>query len=106
VPDPVSTYAVGTTVVEVVANSRCDCILVEENYNSTNAPTADLRQSIPAGSSTPVRIAKGTPAIYTKVTPIGSVSQEARTYAPGEIAGGIRTESGSITVRQIESVKV
>ena len=106
-PDPVSTYAVdNTAVVNVVANSYCDRILVEENYNSSNPPTADLRQYVPAGSSTPARIVRGTPAIYTKVNPIGSISQNARIYAPGEIAGGIRTETGSITVRQIESIKI
>ena len=106
-PDPIRTYAVDNTAnVEVIARSYCDRILVEENYNSANAPTVDLLQYMPAGSSTPVRVSRGTPAIFTKVNPIGNTSQEARMFSPGEVAGEIRTASGSITVRHIESVKV
>lgn len=95
--DPITTYAIDNAgPYNVVANSYCLRITVQENYNSANPPTADLKQYRPAGSATPMRIPKGTPAIFTK----------GGTYYPGEVAGAIQTEAGSITVQQIDSSQI
>ena len=82
----------------VVANTYCSRIVVQENYDSANPPTADLKQYTPGGN--PIRIAKGTPAIFT---PAGATTGF---FTPGEVVGQIQTSSGSITVQQIESSQI
>ncbi|SRR5579885_84816 len=103
--NPITTYAVDSTaVVNIVANSWCKRILVQENYDSTSAPTADLLVYNPANSATPAKVAKGTPAIFTPA-PVGPNWQMGCFY-PGQIVGGIKTAAGSITVQQIEGEAV
>ena len=90
----------------VIARTYCLRILVQENFNSTNPPTADLQQfgvisgaqpgGVPVASSVAGAIPKGTAAIFTK----GSM------YSPGEVAGFINTAAGSIQVAQFESSQV
>lgn len=82
----------------VVAQSYCRRIVVQENYDSANPPTADLKMYIPFGSAAPVavRVAKGTPAIFNAEG----------VYSPGQTVGQIQTSAGSITVQQIESSQV
>lgn len=81
----------------VVAQSYCRRVTVQENYNSQHPPTVDLLQKAPA-TGTAVRIAQGTPAIYT--APPGG-------FKPGDIAGTIKVDPvggiTSCTVQQIES---
>lgn len=90
------TYAVdNVTEVPVTAETYCLRVVVQENYDSLTPPTSDLIQTVPAGT-TPVRVAKGTPAIYTKGT----------TYYPGERVGTIKARTGSITVQQVEGGQV
>lgn len=96
-----TTYAVGNSAeVSVVCHIQgAKRILVQENYNSTTPPTADLLQRGAAAGSTQVNIAKGTPAIFTAPadgpSPIGG-------FNTGDIVGTIQTVSGSITAQQIE----
>ncbi len=97
--DPITTYALDTTKIDVVANGYCNRIAVKEDYDSDSPPTANLVQYDPTGSSTPAKIAKGTPAIFTPKTKGGE-------YSPGDVVGAIATSSGSITVQQIESSQV
>ena len=94
--DPITTYALDTTKVDVVANSYCRRITVKEDYDSDSPPTANLLQYDPTGSSTPVKIVKGTPAVFTSNTH----------FHPGLVVGAIKTSSGSITVQQIESSQI
>lgn len=94
--DPITTYALDTTKIDVVANSYCKRIAVKEDYDSDSPPTANLLQYDPTGSSTPAKIVKGTPAIFTSNS----------NFYPGQVVGGIKTSSGSITVQQIESAQV
>ncbi len=94
--DPISTYALDTTKVDVKANTYCRRIAVKENYDSDSPPTANLVQYEPTGSSTPAKIVKGAPAVFTSQS----------TYSPGEVVGGIKTSAGSITVQQIESWRI
>jgi hypothetical protein len=93
-----TTYAVDNNAeVDVVCHvDGVSRIVVQEDYNSANAPTADLLQRCAVPGSTQVRISKGTPAIYTTMT----------TFRKGEKAGTIETSSGSITVQQVESSQV
>jgi hypothetical protein len=101
--NPTNTFAVDNTQrYQVIAQTYCRRILVQENYNSTTPPTADLLMSEPAGA-TQVAIPKGTSAIYTTAVTevVGSPY-----FKPGQVAGEIETVSGSITVQQIESQEV
>jgi len=92
---PFSTYAIDNTkLYAVIANTYCRRVVVQENYDSANPPTADLEQYNPDGSG-PVLIPKGTPAVFSKGP-----------YTPGTQVGSIETVSGSITVQQIESMEV
>ncbi|KKN66901.1 hypothetical protein LCGC14_0466760 [marine sediment metagenome] len=104
--DRITTYALDTNKIDVVANSPCRRVSVKEDYDSDTPPTANLLQYDPTGSSTPAKVVKGTPAVFTKSKPSSGVSQEANTYFPGEVVGGIATSSGSITVQQIESDQI
>lgn len=95
---PYSTFAIDNAgPYAVVAKTYCKRILVQENYNSSNPPTADLQQ-FDANSNGPVAIVKGTPAIFNSVG-------DSRFY-PGAVAGKINTAGGSITVEQIEGEEV
>ena len=102
--DPISTFAIDNAgpnpngSYNVVANSYCRRITIQENYDSANPPSADLQQFIPATSSTPARVAKGTPAIFTPLSDLY--------FTPRQIVGAIKTSSGSITVQQVESEQV
>jgi hypothetical protein len=92
---PFLTFAIDNTKqYAVVARTYCWRILIQENYNSATPPTADIQQFNPDGSG-PVNIAKGTPAIFSTGP-----------YLPGQTAGFVNTPSGSITVQQIESMKI
>jgi hypothetical protein len=98
-----NTFAVDNTQrYQVIAQTRCSRVLVQENYNSATPPTADLLMSAPAGS-TQIAVAKGTPAIFTPT--VDSLARPVM-FAPGEVVGDIETVSGSITVQQIESTQV
>jgi hypothetical protein len=93
-----STFAIDNLgPYSVVAKTYCKRILVQENYNSTNPPTADLQQFDAQGQG-PVAVVKGTPAIFNSVG-------DSRFY-PGQVAGKINTTGGSITVEQIEGEEV
>lgn len=100
--DPISTIALDNSQVwPIYANSYCMRVTIQENYDSTTPPTADLRQYETADKAnpqngTPANIAKGTPAIFTK----GSL------YSPGEKVGGMKTATGSITASQVESGQI
>lgn len=95
--DPISTLAIDNTQeYAIVAPVECNRIEVRENFDSATAPTADLIQAIPKGSATPIKIPKGTSAIYTKRA----------YYSAGEVAGSIKTSSGSITVAVIASSQI
>ena len=82
---------------QVIAQTYCRRILVQENFNSASAPTADLKMAQPAGA-TLVNVSKGTSAIFT---PTGDGR-----FSPNQIVGEIQTASGSCTVLQIESATV
>jgi hypothetical protein len=101
---PINTYAIDSTKrYTVVAQTACRRIVVQENYNSVNPPTADLLQAQPAGG-TQINIAKGTAAVFS---PPGTGSQHfVMGFKPGDVAGDIQTVSGSITVQQIESAQI
>lgn len=88
----------------VVANTYCSRIVVQENFDSANPPTADLKQYIPAGGVA-VRIPKGTPAVFTFAA-TASTLYPYPTFTPGQVVGQINTSAGSITVQQIESSQV
>lgn len=77
----------------VVAQTFCTKIVVRENYDASNPPTANLIYTVPSGSNA-VRIPQGTDAVY---------EDNGRTYSPGEVVGGIRTDAGSITIQRIET---
>lgn len=98
--DWTGTYAVDNTgEVDVICHlDGIKRIFVQENYNSSNAPTADLSQRGRIAGSGQVRIAKGTPAIFTCPNDGG--------YRYGDKAGTIETSSGSITVQQIETSRI
>jgi hypothetical protein len=93
-------------VYAVKARSYCARIVIQEDYDSISPPTCDLAQYKVVSGSQPgqsaaygangVKVSKGTVAIYTK--PGG--------YVPEEIAGGIKTASGSCTVQQVEGQEV
>jgi hypothetical protein len=96
-PDFSTTYAVDTNEVDVLARfDGAKRIVVQENYNSANPPTADLLQRCSVPGSGQVRVSKGTPAVFTTQT----------TFSKGQKAGTIATASGSITVQQVESSQV
>jgi hypothetical protein len=67
-------------------------IVVQENCDSNNPPTANLLQRGIVGGSGQIRVAKGTPAIFSSGP-----------YRSGEKVGTIETDAGSITVAQIET---
>lgn len=92
---PYTTYGVDNSQKwPVTALTRCKRILVQENYNSANPPTADLQQYNPDGSG-PIAIPKGTPASFNSFAGV--------IFQPGQIVGYVNTPSGSITVQQVES---
>lgn len=78
---------------EVVVESYCRKVELFENYDSDTPPTTDLIQYEPAGAIQGIAIPQGTFAVFDK----------GGTYSPGEIAGEIQTDAGSITVAQKES---
>lgn len=95
--DQTSTMAIDNSAeYSVFAPVECTRVEVRENYDSASAPTCDLIQSIPYGSSSPVKVAKGTSAIYTRATP----------WIKGDRVGGIKTSSGSCTAAVIGGDKV
>ena len=92
--DATTVYAVDNSQdYSVIPNTVCKRISVQENYDSSSSPTADLLQKIPASAASAVKVAKGLPAIYTSAT----------FFQPGVAVGMIRTSAGSITVQQVES---
>src|ERR1700688_2847542 len=103
--DATTTYAIDNAgpnadgSYNVAAQTYCKRIVVQENYNSVTAPSADLLQKMPSTAANFVNITKGTPAIFTAVG-LGNG------FAPGQVVGSIKTVSGSITVQQIESQEV
>ena len=72
-------------------------VVVQENYNSTNPPTADLKQRCAGLGSTQVNIAKGTPAVFT--TQKGG-------YRAQEKVGTIQAAAGSVTVSRLFTTQV
>lgn len=104
--DPNTTYAIDAAgpnpdgSYNVVANSNCSRITVQENYDSTNPPTADLLMYRPTGSSTPTKVILGTAAIFTPFT------GQRDGFLKGQVVGAIKTVSGSITVQQVESTQI
>ncbi|MFI5118609.1 MAG: hypothetical protein ACHP8B_18125 [Terriglobales bacterium] len=101
-PDRTTTYAIDNTQdYIVVTQTMCKRVTVQENYNSSTPPTADLLQKMPATAANAVNVAKGTPAIYTPDNLQGK-----GLFYPGAVTGTIRTASGSITVQQIESNQI
>lgn len=79
---------------DVTATDFCDQIQVFENYDSDTPPTADLIMYKPWGTSQGVSIPQGNIAVFEK----GGGSF----YTPGELAGQIQTDAGSITAAQVE----
>lgn len=84
----------------IFVKEACRRVLVQENFNSANPPTADLNQfdEHDSAGAFGCRIAKGTPAVFA----------DGRTYSPQDPlpAGYINTASGSITVLVIEHEKI
>lgn len=96
IADATTTQAIDNLAdYNIVANNRCRRIFVQENYDSSTTPTADLIMKMPSTATNGVKIPKGTSAIYT---PVGRDF-----FYPGEIAGTIRTSAGSVTIQKIES---
>lgn len=81
-----------------VLNYRVSRVTVQEDYDSASAPTADLRVKAPPSAASFIKVAKGTPYVYT---PAGKLF-----FDPGEIAGTIKTSAGSINLQIIESLSV
>lgn len=97
---PYSTKAIDNAgPYNITAKTYCRRILVQENFNSANPPTADLQQYNADGTG-PVAIAKGTPAIFAYA---GDPNQS---FIPNQVVGQINTVSGSITIQQIEGDRV
>lgn len=93
-----NTFSIDNTQrYQVIAQTRCRRITVQENYNSASPPTCDLLMAAPA-NATQVAIAKGTPAIFTPVS--GHV------FEANTVVGDIETASGSCTVQQAESQQI
>lgn len=78
----------------ITAPISCRRVLVQENYNSVNPPTADLQQFNPDGSG-PIAIPKGTPMIFAKGP-----------YIEGQLVGQANTAAGSVTVQIIGSMEI
>lgn len=103
--DATTLYAIDNSQdYNVVAQTCCNRIVVQENYNSVTPPTVDLLQKMPSTAASAVNIVKGTAAIYTPLSRRASGSVPY--FLPGEVVGTIRTVSGSATVQQIESSQV
>lgn len=93
-----NTFSIDNTQrYQVIAQTRCQRITVQENYSSVSPPTCDLLMAAPANAAQ-VSVPKGTPAIFT---PVSGAFFEVNT-----IIGDIETASGSCTVQQIESQQV
>lgn len=93
----IDTYAIdaaGPYDVIVRGVQPCRRVTIQEKYDSTNPPTADLKQYMPKGNTDFALVAKGTPAIFS--APTGG------SFYPGQTIGQIQTVSGSITVQQQE----
>ncbi len=100
--DATSTYVIDNSQDwPVVALNYCTRITVQENYDSTHAPTADLLQKMPATASA-IRIPMGTPAIYTPTLSAVLLPASGRVFIPGQTVGTIRAAAGSVTVSQVE----
>ena len=101
-----NTFAVDNTQrYQVIAQTACERIAVQENYNSANAPTVDLLMAKPAGA-TLVAVPKGTPAIFTPPSNNTQNFGPRPQFSPGQPAGEIQTATGSATVQQIEGAQV
>jgi hypothetical protein len=74
----------------IVTQTPCEFIEVEENFSSSAAATADLRQ-YNEDQSSPVIVPKGLRAVFAKGP-----------YIPTQIVGYLNTIAGSITVRIME----
>jgi len=100
--DPIKTFAIDATgpnpngSYNVTAESWCKRVLVQEDYNSANPPTDDLLQYFDKTSTTPGKIPKGTPAVFTTIG----------MFYPGQVVGCIKTAGGTLTVQQIEGAAV
>ena len=98
-----NTFSIDNTQrYQVIAQTYCRRIVVQENYDSANPPTADLLMAIPAGA-TQILVAKGTPAIFAAPKLANGGGD---LFDPGQIAGDIETVAGSITVQQVESATI
>jgi hypothetical protein len=110
VADATTTYAIDNNAdYHVVVNTPCNRVVIQENYNSANPPTADLLQKMPFGAASAANIAKGTAAVYTPSTLASAQARRSgggAMFAPGDNIGSIRTVSGSITVQQVESMQI
>lgn len=97
---PYSTMAIDNAgPYSVIAQTYCNRILIQENYNSANPPTADLQQYNADGTG-PIAIPKGTPAIFA------FTASNWTSFRPGQVVGKINTTGGSITVQQVESERI
>ena len=95
--DFTTTYAVDNlSEVDVICHfDGAERIVVQEDYNSANPPTADLLQRGNVTGSAQIRVSKGTPAVFSSGP-----------FRAQQKVGTIQTASGSITVQQIESRRV
>jgi hypothetical protein len=96
---PVNTFGIDSTKrYQIVAQTVCKRITVQENYDSANPPTADYMIAQPAGG-TQALVSKGVPFVFTP--PVGT-----QWFYPTNVVGDIETVSGSITLQQVESQQV
>lgn len=90
---PINSFTVDNSKrYQIVPQTYCRRIEIQENYNSANPPTQDYLIAQPPGA-TQVNFAKGVPAIFTT----------GGSFVPGTPIADIQTTAGTITVRQIES---
>lgn len=94
---PVNTFGIDSTKrYQIVAQTICERITVQENYDSANPPSADLLVAQPAGG-TQALVSKGVPFVFTP---------QGKWFYPTNIVGDIETVSGSITLQQVESQSI
>lgn len=75
--------------VDIIANTFCRYIKVQENSDSAHAATTDLLMAQPKGAPQ-IRVPKGTPCIFTPL--------DGGSFYPGQLVSTVLTASGGGTV--------
>lgn len=91
-----SIVAIADEPTEIITNTRCRRVRVQENYTSAAGATTDLTMAEPEGADG-VIILKGTPAVFTAPGPNGS-------FEPGQVVGTVAVNDveGPVNCQQIE----